>query len=176
MSESGTPSAGLTIRPARLDDAAAIEAVFNASYPALMAGAYDAALLTRALPRITRAHPALLAGGTYFVAEDEGEPVGCGGWSRERPGTGAIEPGLGHIRHFATRPTFVGRGVGRALYGRCVSQAQAAGVQRFECYSSLNGEPFYAALGFARLGLIEVAMGPDLAFPSMMMMRWIASP
>lgn len=176
MSGRNAPTDAFTIRPTRPDDKAVVEAILNASYPTLMAGAYDAGLLARALPRITRANPALLASGTYFVAECRGEPVGCGGWSCERPGTGMVEIDLGHVRHFATLPDFLGRGVGRALYGRCASQAWSAGVRRLECYSSLNGEPFYAALGFARLGPIDVAMGPDVIFPSILMTRRIDPP
>ena len=43
--------------------------------------------------------------------------------------------------------------------------ARAAGLVRLECYSSLNGESFYAALGFKRLCIIQVPMHNDIAFP-----------
>ena len=50
---------------------------------------------------MTRANPGLLASGTYYVAESRDSLiVGCGGWTRESPVDGGIEPGLGHIRHF----------------------------------------------------------------------------
>jgi predicted N-acetyltransferase YhbS len=163
----------VSIRVALPDDAAAVRDVLVDSYPALMEGAYPSALLARALPLITRPHPRLLAGGTYYLAEAEGEAVGCGGWSFWAPGSHAAAPGLAHIRHFAVRSGWAGRGVGRALYQRCARDARAAGARDFEAQASLNGEPFYAALGFVRIGPIDVPMGPDLVFPSILMRRAI---
>ena len=168
-------SAEIVIRVARPADAAAVGRVLSASYQSLMGEAYDVRLLSRALPLMTRASPVLLSGGTYYLAERSSEAglqaVGCGGWSAERPGTGALEPGLGHIRHFATDAAWIGRGIGRALCERCVADARAHGLSRLECYASLNGEAFYHALGFRRIGDIAVAMGPDLIFPSIRMVR-----
>jgi predicted N-acetyltransferase YhbS len=163
----------LSVRTAFLDDAPAVKSVLEDSFPVLMAAAYESQLLARTLPLITRPHPGLLAGGTYYLAEADGEAVGCGGWSWQEPGTPRLEPGLAHIRHFAVRSAWAKRGVGRALYQRCERDARAAGAGRFEAQSSLNGEPFYASLGFARVGRIEVPMGPGLRFPSILMTRAI---
>jgi GNAT superfamily N-acetyltransferase len=163
----------VTVRVATPEDAPAVAAVLVDSYPALMAGAYPPDLLARALPMITRPHPRLLAGGTYYLAEIGGEAAGCGGWSFWAPGGQLGIADLAHIRHFAVRSAFAGRGVGRALYERCESDARAAGARRFEAQSSLNGEAFYAEMGFAAIGRIDVAMGPDLAFPSVLMRREI---
>jgi predicted N-acetyltransferase YhbS len=71
------------------------------------------------------------------------------------------------------RSGWVGRGVGRALYECCARDARAAGARDFEAQASLNGEPFYAALGFVRIGPIDVPMGRDLVFPSILMRRAI---
>jgi hypothetical protein len=59
------------------------------------------------------------------------------------------------------------------LYDRCQADARNIGVQRFVCYASLNGEAFYAALGFRIVGAIEVSMGIQLTFPSIHMTREI---
>ncbi len=118
----------------------------------------------------------MLASQTYFVAEPDTEPkllVGCGGWTHERPGTGELVEGLGHIRHFGTHPDWIGQAVGRSIYAACERQARAAGVTRFECYSSLNAEGFYAALGFVVAGRIEIELGPGLNLPSVLMRRSI---
>jgi len=56
-----------------------------------------------------------------------------------------------------------------ALYARCKHDARDAGLSQFECYSSLNGETFYAALGFRRLAQINVDMFDGLRFPSVHM-------
>ena len=163
----------MKVRPATPDDAATVSAILAASYPALMRGAYDQALLVRALPLITRANPHLLASGTYYIAFEGSEAVACGGWSHRPPEADRGEPGLAHIRHFATHPDWTGRGAGRAIFERCEAEARAAGFRRFICYSSRNGEPFYAALGFRRVREILVPMGPQLRFPSILMVREI---
>lgn len=148
--------------------------VLAASYPILMARAYAPEVLGRALPLITRPHPRLLRSGRYYLAVEQGAVLGCGGWSFERPGQVEAEAGLAHIRHFAVRPEATGRGVGRALYEHCESEARAAGAVRFEAYSSLNGEPFYLAMGFVQIAPIEVPMGaPGVTLPSILMRREI---
>ena len=163
----------IRVRTAGLEDEAAIRKVLVASYPVLMRGSYDPRVLERALPRMTRPNPRLMASGSYFVAQAGEQAVGCGGWSMDAPGIAERQKGVGHIRHFAIASEWIGRGIGRLIYDRCETQAREAGVEQFHCFSSLNGEPFYAALGFERIGLIEVPMGPGLAFPSVHMKRFI---
>lgn len=158
-------------------DAAAVAAVLTASYPVLLAPSYDAALLAKALPLMTRANPALLASGTYYLAETADDtPIGCGGWTFARPGApdDPIVPDLAHIRHFATDPAWTGRGVGRALFERCRADAQAAGARRFEAYSTLAAEAFYRRMGFETVARFNVAMGPEVRFPSVGMVCALA--
>jgi len=162
------------VRVARPQDQVAVGVLLEASYPVLMGDSYDPAALTAALPAMTKANPVLLSSGRYYLAETgDGLAVGCGGWSRERPGKGDVEPGLAHLRHFATRPDWTGRGVGRAIYALCESAAQAESVTRFECFSSLNADGFYAALGFRLIERIELPFGPDCLLPSLWMERAI---
>jgi len=162
------------VRVATPADDAAVNELLAASYPALMRGSYDAVLLAAALPLMTQANPTLLSSGTYYLAETaDGAVAGCGGWTRERPGSGEVVSSLAHIRHFATHPDWVGRGVGRAIYTECAAAARRAGVRRFECYASINAEGFYMALGFKSVRGMSVPMGPRLEFPSILMMRSI---
>ncbi|GJL83336.1 MAG: N-acetyltransferase [marine bacterium B5-7] len=133
-------------------------------------------MLSRVLPLITQANPKLLASGLYYVAQDaEDALVGCGGWSPEQPGEDGSQQGVGHIRHFATHPDFLGVGIGRAIYQQCETQAIVAGIVRFVCYSSLNAEPFYTALGFNTVGPTTVRMSSGCVFPIMQMQRTIKS-
>ena len=152
------------------DDSALVSSLLRESYPVLMRSAYDANLLERALPRMTLAQPDLLASGSYYVAEaPDGKIIGCGGWTKERPGTNEISAKVGHIRHFGVHPNWTRRGVGKALYTRCEQDARHAGITTLECYSSLNGEAFYSALGFRRIAHIEVDLFGGLCFPSVHM-------
>ena len=166
----------MQVRPATPDDREAVATILAASYPLLMRAAYRDELLARTLPGMTRPNPALLASGNYYLAEPEpGLFAGCGGWSDVAPGSDRREPGIAHIRHFATHPDWTGRGVGRALYERCEADARAAGFTSFTCFASLNGEPFYRAVGFKTLRLIEVPMAPGVFFPSILMTREIGA-
>ncbi|MEJ2602517.1 MAG: GNAT family N-acetyltransferase [Gammaproteobacteria bacterium] len=160
----------VSLRKASLGDASAVTQVLEASYPELMAAAYGNGELAAALPMMTRAQPSLLESGTYYVAEAaDGLMVGCGGWTRERPGSGEVQSGLGHLRHFGVRPEWTRRGIGSLIYRRCVADAKAAGVGRFECFSSLNGEAFYSALGFTSIEHIDLAMSEEVILRSVRM-------
>lgn len=160
------------VRIATPQDDASLCALLEASYPTLMSPSYDEAVLAKVLPLITKANPSLLSAGTYYLAESgDRVVVGCGGWTRERPGTGERVPGLAHIRHFATHPSWIGQGVGRGIYSLCEQQARSAGVRKFECYSSLNAEKFYAALGFRAVRRIKITMGQNISVPGVLMER-----
>lgn len=161
-----------TVRPASLEDMAGTSMLLEASYGRLMASSYDADLLERVLPLISRANPKLLTSGTYYVAESGSrEIIGCGGWTRDRPDTENVEDMVGHVRHFATHPDWTGRGIGRAIHDRSRRQAVEAGITRFICYASLNAVPFYAALGFRAIRRIDVPIAADIGFPAMLMER-----
>jgi predicted N-acetyltransferase YhbS len=163
---------GYEVRVARPEDAAAVGQLLQASYPELMASSYDKELLAPALKLMTKANPSLLGSRTYYVAElPTGLVVGCGGWTLERPGTGTVEPHMGHIRHFATHPDWTRRGVGRAIYRLCESAARSAGVSAFECYSSLNAERFYSAFGFESIREIDVELQPGVVLRAVLMRR-----
>jgi N-acetylglutamate synthase-like GNAT family acetyltransferase len=113
---------------------------------------------------MTRANPKLLSSGTYYVAESEaGSIVGCGGWTRERPGEDAQVGRIGHVRHFGTHPDWIRRGIGSAIFQRCREQARASGISELECYASLNAERFYAALGFERIAVADFELGPGVS-------------
>ena len=162
-----------SVRVARPDDAEALSALLFASYSKLLATHYTREVLEIALPFMTKANPVLLASGTYYVADIDNAPVGCGGWSMERPGTGETVPGEAHIRHVAIHPEWAGRGVGRALLARCFVDARPS-VHTLHCFSTLNAEPFYRACGFETIGPIEVPTGPTLQFPAILMKRVLA--
>ena len=169
-------TASFTVRPAQLGDREAVDALLSRSYPPLLAAGYEPALLAAALPAMTRAQTKLLECPTWFVAVSEsGEVIGCGGWTRERPGTGAVEPGVGHVRHFGTHVDHLRRGVARAIADSMIATARAAGIVQLECYSTLVAERFYASLGFRTIAAMTVPMprldrpGELIEFPSLLM-------
>ncbi len=139
-----------------------------------MASAYDATVLAISLPAMTRANPALLSSGTYYVQELAGRIVACGGWTFEEPGSAKIAAGVGHIRHFATVTDAARKGLGRGIVERCKQDARAATLHTLMAYASLNAEPFYASLGFVTIRRTALKIGDGLNFPTVVM-AWTAS-
>ena len=164
-------SGTITLRVARRDDFDMLTRLIEASYATLDDGSYDRATIAAAMPFISRANPVLLGSGTYFVAEAGGEPAGCGGWTREKPGTTETAEGVAHIRHFATHPAHLRKGVARLLLERCLKEAAEAGISSMKAQSTLPAEPFYAAAGFRRVRAIQVEIGKGLFLPAVEMER-----
>ena len=161
----------ITIRVAQPGDLEALTRLIAASYATLVDGSYDRGALAEAMPLMARANPALLASGSYFVAEIAGEAAGCGGWTREKPGTKETEDGVAHIRHLATHPAHLRRGVARRLLDHCLKEATAAGIRIMRSQSTLPAERFYAGAGFRRVRLIDVDMGNGVLLPAVEMER-----
>ena len=158
-----------SLRVANIDDAPAVSALLEASYTGQLAVGYAPEVLVRALPLMTKANPRLLKSGTYYVAEADDQLVGCGGWSKEAPGTHEITEGMGHIRHVATHPGWLRRGIGRALLLRCFREATLAGISTLECHSTLVAVDFYAAAGFKVIGQKTIDLTSDIAIDGMLL-------
>lgn len=161
----------IVVRTATPNDRELLSQLIASSYGGLARAPYDPGALAAALPSMSRANPKLLASGTYYVAEIGGTAAGCGGWTMEKPGGGEIVAGVGHIRHFATHPAHLRKGIGRLLLDVCLAEAREAGIRTMMCQSTLPAEPFYAAAGFRRIGLIEIEMGPGVRLPAVAMQR-----
>jgi GNAT superfamily N-acetyltransferase len=160
----------VSLRRASSDDLSAVDRLLSRSYPQLLAADYPPSIMVLAVPMIARARPELLASGTYFLAEDaEGRLLAAGGWSRGRPSDLRVLADTGHVRHVATDPSVVRQGVGRALMGRVIEDAAAAGVVWLDCLSTRTAVPFYFALGFRPVGRVEVQLAPAITFPAMRM-------
>lgn len=158
--------AEITIRTATPEDAALLTELITASYRELDTGLYDSAQLAAALPVMSKANPKLLESGTYYVAEVDGKAAACGGWTFEKPGGGEAQDGVAHIRHFATHPNYLRRGLARLLLDRCLKDAKARGATLMKSQATLPAERFYASAGFRTLKPIEVRMGPDIVLPA----------
>lgn len=161
----------VTIRTATPDDLDVLDDLIGRSYATLDDGSYDHEKIAAAMPAISRANPKLLASGTYFVAECDGEAAGCGGWTMVKPGTEEVEKGVAHVRHFATHPAHQRKGIARLLLMRCLADAARAGVGRMKCQSTLPGEAFYASAGFRRLQVRDAEIASGIYLPVVDMER-----
>ena len=147
-------------RVARSGEVAELTALINQSVRQLSAGYYTPAQVESALRYVFGVDTQLILDGTYYVAEIEGQVVGCGGWSRRATRYGgdqrktAADPLLdprrdaARIRAFFVHPAWARRGVGRAIMGVCEAAARQAGFRRLELAATLPGEPLYTSLGY----------------------------
>lgn len=169
------------LRVAGPADADGVTSVLASAYGRLLVPHYDPAALAAALPRIAAANPRLLASGTYFVQEAADAPaaaggriVACGGWTHEAPGTGTIESGVAHVRHFGTHADWTKRGLGAGIFERCKREALAEDIHTITCFATLGAEGFYSSLGFRVLERIVLTMDGGVKFPSVTMI-WTKS-
>src|ERR1700742_279737 len=120
-------------RPARLADVPALEALIPISVRALQTAHYSPAQIEAALGPVFGVDQQLIRDGTYFVVEDAGQIVGCGGWSkrktlyggdRDRPGEDEeLDPqhDPARIRAFFVHPHWARKGIGRRILECCES-------------------------------------------------------
>ena len=65
------------VRPACRSDILTVDALLARAYPRLLAKDYATDVLQRALPVIGCAQPDLVASGTYYLVEEQGQLLGC---------------------------------------------------------------------------------------------------
>jgi GNAT superfamily N-acetyltransferase len=153
---------------------------------ALSEGFYSPAQTESAIRHVFGPDSRLIADGTYFVAESDGDLVGCGGWSRRRTlyggdqtKTAEEEPLLdpateaARIRAFFVHPAFARRGIGSGILRACMDAARAAGFRRMELAATLPGVPLYEAFGFQARERLEVPMPDGPGLPIIRMERGI---
>jgi len=149
-----------TLRKATLDDRPAIEQLIKHSARGLSRGEYSDQQIEGAIRTVFGVDTNLIEDGTYFVAEDHGELIGCGGWSKRRTlfggdqyaarDAGELDPTSepAKIRAFFVHPGHARQGVARAILAACESEARAAGFQALELMATLPGIKFYEASGY----------------------------
>jgi N-acetylglutamate synthase-like GNAT family acetyltransferase len=164
----------LKIRVAAMTDFAALNELIRTSAWVLLKDYYTAEQIEAALGTAWGVDTQLIRDGTFYVVEDEGRIVGCGGWSGRKTLFGADagpgrEPGLldpasdpARIRAFFVAPDFARRGIGRMLLAHCEAQARIAGFQSAELVATLGGEVLYSRHGYSVLERREYPLNEGL--------------
>jgi GNAT superfamily N-acetyltransferase len=173
------------LRVATLADEAAIDALMKDSAAALFPRFYDERQSASAVRYVAQVDPMLLADGTYFVLESDGDPVACGGWSRRDKlytGSGdsdadarALDPATepARVRAMFVRADWTRRGLGRRILEECEVAARREGFRKLALVSTMPGLPLYLAYGFRPLEEVEVAMPDGVAIPCVAMEKRI---
>src|SRR5512146_220388 len=163
------------LRRATAADSARIRDLIARSIRSLGAGDYSAQQIEGALEGTFGLDSQLIADGTYFVVESEGQLVGCGGWSyrrtlfggdaREGRDAGTLDPltDAAKIRAFFVEPAAARRGIGSALLEHCEAQARRHGFRRAEMMATLPGVKLYQARGYVPGARVQHPLAPGLS-------------
>jgi GNAT superfamily N-acetyltransferase len=171
------------LRAATLADVGALNALLRESVLGLSGGDYSPEQLESALQHLFGIDTRLIEDGTYFVVEEAGRPIACGGWSRRRTLFGGDqyadrsddrldpETEAARIRAFFVHPDWARKGVASRLLDECARAARAAGFRRLELMSTLPGKPLYARRGFRALEDVDLELPGGVRFPLTRMSR-----
>jgi GNAT superfamily N-acetyltransferase len=166
---------GVGLRPATLADVDALQALIAVSARTLSAGDYTPEQVEGALRGAFGVDTQLIRDGTYFVVEERGEIVACGGWSHRRTLFGgdarrerdpaSLDPATeaARIRAFFVHPRVARRGLATLILERCEADAWWHGFRRLELMATLPGVRLYAALGYEAEAPIQWQLGDGLS-------------
>lgn len=167
-------------------DAPQIAELMRASVLALFPAFYDERQTASSAEHIAHIDLQLIADGTYFVHEVNGEIVACGGWSRRAKlytGEGAhdddlrlIDPATeaARVRAMFVRGDWTRRGLGRAILEASEQAAGAEGFTTMVLGATLPGVPLYRAFGFRDVERFMVRMPDGVEVDCIAMERPIA--
>ena len=112
----------------------------------------------------------LIRDQTYFVIEQNGALLACGGWSKRESLFGSdaarerddalLDPCTqsARVRAFFVHPRHARRGLGRAMLLACEEAIEAAHFHRIELVATLAGVDFYRAFGYNEAERYEVPL------------------
>jgi N-acetylglutamate synthase-like GNAT family acetyltransferase len=167
----------LDLRMATEEDIPALNALIPASVRGLSQGHYTPAQIESALVYVFGVDTQLIADGTYFVVEHDGQIGGAGGWSKRKTLYGGdqskadddplLDPGqdAAHIRAYYVHPDWSRQGIGARIMRACEAAAKAAGFTRLDLGSTVQGEAFYRAMGYEVSERLEIPMPDGTAIP-----------
>jgi GNAT superfamily N-acetyltransferase len=168
----------LSVRKATLADVPTLEALIARSARGLSRADYRSSQVEGALRGAFGVDSQLLTDQTYFVVEQDGQMVGCGGWSfrstlfggdaRTGRDSSRLDPRTqaAKIRAFFVEPSQARRGIGSLLLERCEQEARTQGFSRVELMATLPGVKLYAVRGYIGGDMVryEVGLGESIEF------------
>ena len=158
-------------RLAKIDDVPALRHLIQESVRGLSKAYYSPQQIESALHHVFGVDTQLIIDETYFIADDEAQVAGAGGWSKRKTLFGgdqsksnrvdslldpATEPA--RIRAFYIHPGWSRRGIGSMILKACEDAARASGFKRVELASTLPGVPFYSSRGYEKAEDIPIKM------------------
>ena len=147
-------------RLATRNDIPRLEELIPLSAHALQRGHYTPEQIDAAMGPVFGVDAQLIADLTYYVVEDDGKIIGCGGWSRRASKFGGdadregpdpeLDPktDAARVRAFFIDPDYARSGVGSTILSTCEEAICDAGFKRVEIVATLPGEALYSRFGY----------------------------
>lgn len=160
-----------TLRKATIADIPALNALIARSARGLSLEDYRPEQVEGALRGAFGVDSQLLTDETHFLVEEDGQIVGCGGWSfRSTLFGGDMHAGRdasildpktqpAKIRAFFVDPRNARRGIGSLLLDHCEQQARIHEYIRVELMATLPGAKLYAARGYLGAAMLRFEVG-----------------
>jgi GNAT superfamily N-acetyltransferase len=176
------------LRKADLADIPRIQALIAHSARQLSKAHYRPAQIEGALRGAFGVDTQLLIDQTYFVAEEDGCIVGCGGWSfratlfgsdaRAGRDSTSLDPRIhaAKVRAFFVDPGHARRGIGSLLLERCEGEARDYGFSQAELMATLPGVRLYAARGYLGATPVQVDVGGGDSIEFIPMRKTLVAP
>ncbi len=177
-----------SLRVACDGDIPALETLIERSVRELQAADYSAAQMDGALGSVFGVDRQLIRDQTYFVAEENGALLACGGWSKRASLFGSdaartaedalLDPlqDAARLRAFFVHPEQARRGLGRAILLACEDAIRVATFRSIELVATLPGVPFYRAFGYQTDERYEVPLTNGLSLPVVRMSKNLVNP
>ncbi len=148
------------IRAARTSDIDQIADLISLSAHQLSQGYYSREQVDGALMGVFGVDTQLIEDQTYFVIEQDGQMLACGGWSYRatlfgndnladrNPRSLDPEKEAAKIRAFFVHPDHARKGLGKLLLQYCEQCAREAGFSKAELGATLPGKELYQRFGY----------------------------
>ena len=181
-------SMSCSLRLANDADISELETLIGHSVRELQSAYYSAAQMDGALGSVFGVDRQLIRDQTYFVAEQDGSIIACGGWSKRASLFGSnaaraiddapLDPlqDAARIRAFFVHPEHARRGLGRAILFACEDAIRAARFRSIELVATLPGVPFYLAFDYEAGERSEVPLVNGLRLPVVRMSKNLRTP
>jgi GNAT superfamily N-acetyltransferase len=180
-------SMDIQIRLARLEDISDLESLIPESARTLQADCYTPEQIEGALGNVFGVDSQLIQDGTYFIAENTHQIIGCGGWSKRKTLYGGdrgkkveedelLDPIVdsARIRAFFVHPAWARRGIGSQIMKQCEAAALEAGFKTIEIIATLTGEQLYSRFGYDLSQKFEILLPNKSVLPVVRMIKSFA--
>ncbi|HEX3397249.1 MAG TPA: GNAT family N-acetyltransferase [Steroidobacteraceae bacterium] len=177
-----------TLRKATFADIPELNALIARSARGLSTEEYRPQQIEGALRGAFGVDSQLLTDETYFVVEDAGQIVACGGWSfrstlfggdaRAGRDSSILDPKTqpAKIRAFFVDPGHARRGIGSLLLDHCERQARDFGYEGVELMATLPGAKLYAARGYVAGPMVLFDVGGEESIQFIPMRKALIAP